>query len=206
MILHIWTIIVPSRYPSLSKVLERIVHKRVYDFLVRNDLLNSDQFGFRKSHSTADALLKLYDRVSSALGNHKYVIGVFMDLSKAFDTLDHSILLSKLQHYGIRGLALDWFTSYLSDWFQYTVYDSCSSSLLPLTCGVPQGSILGPLLFLIYVNDLVKASDSLEYILFADDTNVFCSHTDYNTLIANLNIELPKLSFWFRSNMLSLNT
>ena len=93
---------------------KRLVYDRLYTFLIANKLLNNDQYGFRKFHSTEYAIVKLYDRVSSALTNHEHVIGVFMDLSKAFDTLDHSILLKKLYHYGIRGIPLDWFRSYLS--------------------------------------------------------------------------------------------
>ena len=116
-----------SILPSFSKVLERIVYNRLYSFLDKCESLNPDQFGFRRSHSTDLALLKFYDRVSSALAAHEHVIGVFMDLSKAFDTLDHSILLSKLEHYGIRGIALQWLASYLSMRRQYTYYNSVNS-------------------------------------------------------------------------------
>ena len=194
-----------SLLSSFSKILERIVYNRIYDFFTNNNLFNPDQYGFRKLHSTDLALAQFYDRVSTALANHEHVIGVFMDLSKAFDTLDHAILLSKLQHYGIRGVPLEWFSSYLSNRKQFTCYENTNSDTLSITCGVPQGSILGPLLFLIYINDISNVSNILQCILFADDTNVFLSSPNFNTLVNTLNAELPKLSTWFKSNMLSLN-
>ena len=181
------------------------MYNRLYGFLCQNDFFNPDQFGFRTNHSTDHALMQLFDRVSSALADRKHVIGIFMDLSKAFDTLDHKILLYKLRHYGVRGTALTWFENYLLCRKQFVSFDSVSSNTLPVTCGVPQGSILGPLLFLIYINDISNASSMLQYILFADDTNVFYSHADLNHLVATLNNELPKLSTWFKSNILALN-
>ena len=128
-----------------------------------------------------------------------------MDLSKAFDTLDHDILLYKLNTYGIRGIAHSWFKSYLSDRNQFVVFKSHYSQKLPIACGVPQGSILGPLLFLIYINDIVNTSSVLSYILFADDTNLFFSHKNLNTLKLTLNVELNKVTQWFKCNKLSLN-
>ena len=194
-----------SILPAFSKILERIVYNRLYDFLEKHNSLNPEQYGFRRSHSTDHALLKFYDCVSSALAAREHVIGVFMDLSKAFDTLDHSILLSKLCHYGVRGVAYQWFSSYLSMRRQFTHCNSVNSDILYLKCGVPQGSILGPLLFLIYINDICDVSTILTYTLFADDTSVFLSHCDVRTLELTINSELPKLTSWFRSNILSLN-
>lgn len=150
-----------SILPSLSKILERIMYNRVYDFFTTNYLFNPDQYGFRKLHSTDLALSQLYDRISGAMAGRDHVIGVFMGLSKTFDTLDHSIILSKLQHYGVRGAPCNWFRSYLSDRKQYICYESTRFGILPLKCSVPQGSILGPLLFLIYVNDISNASKCL---------------------------------------------
>ena len=165
------------------------------------DLLNLNQFGIRKHYSTDLALAQLYDKVLEAMANKKHVIGIFMDLSKAFDTLNHDILLKKLEVYGIRGVTLSWF----SDSQQYVDFNGISSNLLSINCGVPQGSISGPLLFLLYINDIINSTPFLSFILFADDTNIVCSHDRLDTLVRTLNQELPKVSTWFKRNTFSLN-
>src|ERR1043165_10054525 len=121
------------------------------------------------------AILNMYNKISQSVDDRKFSIGIFVDLSKAFDTINHDILLHKLEHYGIRGIALQWFKDYLSNRKQYVLYNNCSSKLLSINCGVPQESILGPLLFIIYINDIVNCSNILHFILFADDTNIFYS-------------------------------
>src|SRR6218665_2450039 len=132
-------------------------------------------------------------------------LGVFLDLSKAFDTIDYNILFDKLQYYGIQGLALEWFKSYLTDRYQQVSYAGVVSSSLPLHLGVPQGSILGPLLFLIYINDIINCSSILQLVLFADDTSAFMIGLNYVDLFQIMNEELSKLSMWFQVNKLSLN-
>ena len=157
----------------LSKVFERIMYNRLISFLESNKNLFNNQFGFRKQHSTYMALVLLLDKIVKALENGEYVIGIFLDFSKAFDTVDHNILLKKLEYYGIRGVCLDWFKIYLTVRKQYVTYNGIPSSTKLIQYGVPQGSILGPLMFLLYINDLPNVCKSADPILFADDTNLF---------------------------------
>ena len=131
--------------------------------------------------------------------------GVFIDLKKAFDTIDYYILLKKLYHYGIRGIINDWFHSYLTERVQSTLIGSEVSTKLPTACGVPQGSVLGPLLFLLYVNDLCRSSDKLSFYLFADDTNLLYADRDINSLERVVNAELRKVQEWLVANRLTLN-
>ena len=194
-----------SVLPSFSKVFEKIVHNRLSSYLKSNEILKHNQFGFRQNHSTYMAIQDMYNRISESIDNHNCCIGIFLDLAKAFDTVNHKILLKNLGHYGIRGLALQWFVDYLSNRKQYVCYNDASSSLKDITCGVPQGSILGPLLFIIYMNDIMHCSSLLHFILFADDTNLFYSCKSLSDLITITNHELIKVSQWFRANKLSLN-
>ena len=189
----------------LSKVFEKVMYNRLLEFLESYKILTNSQFGFRKLHSTFLALMTPMDRLITSLENDEHVIGIFLDFSKAFDTVDHVILLNKLSHYGIRGSALKWFESYLSNRKQYVTYNGISSLTKTVKCGVPQGSILGPLLFLIYINDLCSVCKHTFPILFADDTNLFSSGKEIEALEANINSELSHISTWLKVNKLSLN-
>ena len=190
---------------GFSKIFEKIIYARITDYVCKNEIINPSQFGFRSGHSTYMALLNLYDKVSEAIDNNEYCIGVFIDLSKAFDTIKHDILLKKLELYGIRGIANDLIKNYLFNRQQFVRFNNSQSSLKNAYCGVPQGSILGPLLFLLYINDITYCCKYLKFILFADDTNLLYSNPDFNQLINITNSELDILSDWFRANMLSLN-
>ena len=160
---------------------------------------------FLKHVSTEMAVIDLQDYLISVFNKKLHAIGVFLDLSKAFDTIDFSILLSKLACYGIRGLPLLWFKSYLHNRTQCVSFNGVLSDYSEISCGVPQGSILGPLLFLLYINDLPYCSDKLKFILFADDTNILYTSNDIGSLYSTLNIELRKVSNWFKCNKLILN-
>ena len=142
-------------------------------FLTTHNVFTNSQFGFRQKHSTIHALLNFVDKVVHAIDNHSHLIGIFLDFSKAFDTINHDILLYKLSHYGIRGKALEWFRNYLTNRKQYVFLNDNNSNLQNIHCGVPQGSLLGPLLFLVYINDFYRSSNVLTFILFADDSNLF---------------------------------
>ena len=174
-------------------------------YFEKYNILNKNQFGFRDRHNTSHAILSLVEDVTDAFEENKNTIGVFVDFKKAFDTVNHEILKKKLEHYGVRGQALNWLTSYLYDRSQFVTYANTNSRMEKIVCGVPQGSILGPILFLIYINDIGNVSKKLKLVLFADDTNFFLSHTNITILCEQFNQELEILNEWFCLNKLSLN-
>ena len=161
-----------SLLSSFSKIIEKIVSNRLTSFLDNNNIISNSQYGFRKKHSTLHPLIHFINSVSSALDKKSHVIAIFCDLRKAFDCVDHQILINKLKKIGVRGNELLWFKSYLDNRKQAVNISGSNSQLLNILIGVPQGSILGPLLFLIYINDLPLCSELIS-LLFADDTNLY---------------------------------
>ena len=193
-----------SILPAISKVFERIIFNQIHNYFHVNDLYFCSQYGFRKEHSTELAVLELVDRITQHLDKGTTPINVYLDLSKAFDTLDHNILLHKLKYYGIEGTALRLFESYLNERQQYVDLDGTNSNYNRILTGVPQGSILGPLLFIIYINDIAQSSNHFNFIIYADDTTL-CSTLKINADATKLNRELNNVSHWLNLNKLSLN-
>ena len=163
-----------SLLSNIEKILEKLMYKRLYTFLNNNNIIYNLQFGFRQQYSTSHALINITENIRKALDDGNIGCGVFVDLQKAFDTVDHQILLAKLNHYGILGVLSDWFKSYLSNCSQYVSINGYESGLAAINCGVPQGSVLGPLLFLLHINDLNQAIKFCKVHHFADDTNILC--------------------------------
>ena len=194
-----------SVLPTLSQIFERVLKARLVRFFDQHSVIIPNQYGFRSGHSTAMAILDMVEKVRAAWAEKSVALGVFIDLKKAFDTVDHRILLSKLEHYGIRGVTLKLLESYLSDRTQYVCYGGYESDRGRVECGVPQGSVLGPLFFILYVNDMVKACPELALVLFADDTSNFAKDKSPAKLFQKVNTGLNSLSKWFRFNKLTLN-
>ena len=196
--------------PVLSKVIEKTIAKQLSGYFEDNKLFNQNQYGFRPGHSTEHAALELVDKITSQMDNNETPINIFLDLSKAFDTIDHNILLDKLKYYGLDDIAIKLFRSYLTNRYQYVQIENAKSQLLEINTGVPQGSILGPLLFIIYINDISQSGDKFDFIAYADDTtlsttlNKFSESEDMN-ISALINLELYKINEWLEINKLSLN-
>jgi hypothetical protein len=194
-----------SILPVFSKVFEKIVFNQLYNYFQSNKLFYIGQHGFRREHSTETATLEFVDDIIQALDKNQHPFSIFLDLSKAFDTLDHNILLSKLEYYGITNTPLMWFSSYLTKRYQYVDINGISSNLLQIRTGVPQGSILGPLLFIIYMNDIASVSSTFHTVLYADDTNLTGTINAFNSPAVMINEELNKIHSWMCVNKLSLN-
>ena len=181
------------------------MYNQLYDFLDKHNILYRYQFGFRKGHSTEQAIFEITDTLKKAMNKKLVTCGVFLDFSKAFDTVNHKILLSKLYHYGIRGIPHDWFRNYLHNRTQFVKIGSSQSNAETIICGIPQGSTLGPLLFLLYINDLPCCSKKLSFRIFADDTNMFFTSDNLLHLESIMNEELNSVYKYCNINKLSIN-
>ena len=160
---------------------------RLESFIKSNNILRTNQFGFRKTSNTSDAIIVFLDYIYLSLDKKQSTIAEYLDFSKAFDTVNHDMLMSKFQHNGVRGVMQSWFKSYLSKMKQYVSVKNSGSSMLNIAFGVPQGSVLGPLLFLLNINGMLRSSNQMRFVHFADDTTVFASVSDINNVHASVN-------------------
>ncbi|KAI8493251.1 hypothetical protein Bbelb_292550 [Branchiostoma belcheri] len=192
---------------SFMKILEKAIHAQVYTYLKEHNILNAlGQSGFRPKHSCSTTLLHVTDTILSNMDKGLVTGAVFLDLKKAFDTVCHQVLLHKLRFNGIQGMALTWFHSYLSDRTQTTVINGVNSDLLNISVGVPKGSVLGPLLFIIYINDLPDQIIHGHIALYADDTALFFAAKSVSEVNKALNADLQNIQKWLETNRLTLNT
>jgi hypothetical protein len=190
---------------AFSRILEKLVTVRLASYFNQNGLFSPSQYGFRTKLSTVDAVQAIVNALYDAFDAGESAVGVFLDLAKAFDTLDRDKLFTKLSSYGVRGTALLWFRSYFAARKQFVSYGGAESALLPVEYGVAQGSIVGPVLFIIYINDIVKCSNDLKFVIYADDTNAFISSSNHANNVTSVNRELVQVSQWMRANCLTLN-
>jgi exonuclease III len=194
-----------SLLATFSKIYEKLMHRRLVDFMESNNSIFDMQYGFRSGRSCEHALLKAQSLLLNSLGKKEISLLLFIDFSKAFDMVDHNILLKKLEHYGIRGTALDWLKSYLNDREQFVTLNGKDSSKKPLKFGVPQGSILGPLLFIIYINDLPQISKYAKFIMYADDANIIITGKSVDEINEKFGQLSTSLLSWVDTNGLKLN-
>ena len=194
-----------SLLPVVGKIFEKIIFNRIIVFLNKEKVLNENQFGFRQNRSTIDALVELSENTQlNWLNSKQNTISIFLDLKKAFDTVNHQIILANCSSYGIRGHVLKILKSYLSKRFQYTEIGLKKSPMRSIKIGVPQGSIMGPLLFIIYINDLTLKTSDIKSILYADDTLVY-TNSEPKTNETKINVILQKTASWLKRNRLTLN-
>ena len=196
-----------SVIPIFAKIFEKVIYSRLYSFLTSINAIYENQFGFRKKHSTSHAINYSINYILKEIEAKNHVIGIFIDLSKAFDTIDHKKLLIKLESYGIRGVCHDLLKSYLTNRTQYTTFQHTESDVCSIEYGVPQGSVLGPLLFLVYINDItnIDSAKLANFVLFADDTNIFVSGKDETEAFTNANIVLNEVHQYMVANQLHIN-
>ena len=194
-----------STLPIFGKLFEKVIYSRLYSFATSQSIINENQFGFRESHSTSHAVNHSVSIIQECLGRKQHVLGIFIDLSKAFDTIDHTTLLVKLSRYGIRGVAGSLIESYLSIRTQFTEVLNEKSESLTIQYGVPQGSVLGPLLFLFYINDISRLSNLGIFVLFADDTNIFIDGATAEEAYNKGNVLLKCLYKYMVLNKLHVN-